>query len=90
MIIQISDRWRVKAEGMNFVLQELRIVKPHEKNNFEGGEAWAFCGYYPSLKRALQALPDHLALSHAITTYEGFLEEWESLIDQFAGECNDP
>lgn len=86
MIIPISDDWRVKVEGMNFILEHLQPTKPHKSNNYTAGVRWVLQGYYPSLKRALQALPDHLALSPGVTTLEGYMEAWDVLVNRLTAK----
>lgn len=78
MIIPLSDDWQVKVVPLNFVLEQRYRTKPSNEHP-EGRLDWKVCGYYSGLQAALLALPDHLAQSPEIETYEGFLAEWEAL-----------
>ena len=82
MIIELSDNWRIVTGNLNFELQERTVIKNGDN---AGQYRWTFRGYYSGLQSVLRAIPDHLALSPSVTTYQEFLESWEDLRNQIGG-----
>ena len=76
MIIPLADNWRIKTIPLNFVLEEQIDAHDKDKNPVK---RWVIRGYYSGMDSALQALPDHLALSPSVGTYEEYLAAWGDL-----------
>lgn len=79
MIIDLSENWRVVTGNLNFELQEQTTIK-HGDN--KGKPQWVFRGYYSGLQSCFNALPDHLALSPSVQTFEEYMEVWRDLSKQ--------
>lgn len=78
MIIALSDTWRVRRyDRMNFVVEELVTIRPKGEPERED---WKRRGFYGSIESALRALPEHLSLSEAVTTWEQLTSAWDALI----------
>jgi hypothetical protein len=85
MIWQLTDEYRVKTEPMNYVLQELRTVRPKDKPPYE---EWQTLGYYSGLRSVMKALPDYMGLRDDVTSLESLLGRLENTIEEVIARVN--
>ena len=76
MIIELDDDWRVNTDPHNFILEHRTVIT---KGDNAGQHKWTSAGFYSGMGSLLKALPDALALSPSIVTYEEYLARWEEL-----------
>jgi hypothetical protein len=78
LIIILTDDYRLKSTRSQFVLEKFKHT-----TKFPDGK-WSRVGYYPGLRSALHALPDHVAMTEELDDLRALFDRLESIINQIA------
>ena len=80
MTIELTEKWRIDTDPMNFILQSKRVVQGGKN---KGDIVWDTIGYYGNLDHALQAFLKHSMLRSDVIDIAGLkslIEDVRSIV----------
>jgi len=59
MIIPIDDKWRIKSDEYNWIIQRLEGTRPNRQNKEIIEDKWVSKRFYPTLSKAAHGLAEY-------------------------------